>query len=185
MKIVLVDGSGNLFGIKEKKENIPHTPINISLKGVGEELMGILKLYPEAFVDDVPSKEGEIEIEVLGIEREFIGFYYKTELRKETILFGLKEDEEEIRRIYEEETKCRFLGTCCTLRKDGKSCEERKSLGECPIDRGIPGGSVRDIWGMWLDHGGDKDIDFMNLTLKDLGDDVLKEMQGRIKISGS
>lgn len=69
--------------------------------------------------------------------------------------------------------RCDFLTeeVKCSLREDGATCKQRKVLGECPIDKGIPGGSARIFWSVWLKNGGSKDIpveDFMKLKLSDI-----------------
>ena len=184
--LIYVDKEGNPFGInKEEYNNIPKIKLEYFKISLTEK-----DLIPEQYIDTLCiigcPELGKNEVEIKGIEKSCIGYFWKNDLEWTEGLIGPEEKEEEIKRVYEKSLQCIFLTgkMNCSLKEDRIYCKKRKSLEECPVEKGIPKGAYG-FWQVWLKYGGDKNISaekFLDLNLSDFNKDMLKEISERIKI---
>ena len=162
MRIVLIVEENKPFGLEE----IGNFEI---LNKHGVSFYSDLPVKPDfvAF-EEHPPLDTLVEIEIPGVGGDWFGYFYEDELGWIHGLVG--KSLEQVEAFYNRAKKCRFLKgkMQCSNRKRMPLCSKVKANGECPIDKRIPGGRARDIWGMWLDNGGDKNIeveDFMKRIL--------------------
>ena len=161
---------------------IPEEGIKIEEEIVTEEVLIKERLLPPDTKVAI-LKEGFVEgpgqrVEISGIPALLHGCVFRNEFNHLILAIGV--DEEEMKAVWENSQRCKFLAgkMRCENRKVPISCRKRKEAGECPLEKGIPAGSARDLWGMWLDNGGDKDTsveDFLKLHLSDMPIDRVME----------
>lgn len=187
--LIYVDKEGNPFGIsKEEYNSIPKTKLECFKVYLIEK-----DLIPEQYIDILCiigcPELGKNEVEIKGIEKSCIGYFWKNDLEWTEGLICYEDNEKGIKegkQLYEKSKVCKFLfGKCnCSIKEDNLFCKKRKSLGECPVEKGIPKGAYG-FWQVWLKYGGDKNISaekFLDLNLSDFNKDMLKEISERIKI---
>lgn len=112
----------------------------------------------------------DLKAEIIGIPCTFHCCVFRDEFK--LLKIAISADKEEIDNIWNKGHRCRFLVSKmrCDLRKDMILCKARKAKGECPIEKGIPEGSTRVLWGRWLDRGGDPSISVEEFLKKHLSD---------------